>query len=79
MALVVKGLSKESETLSVKEIKDTAGGHKISYAGTAEIGPHIIEGGLPFTRALQLLDFCTFFLGSLYWYMTYLVLATLAL
>ncbi len=39
-------LSEESETLSDKEIKDTAGGHKISYTGTAEIGPQIIEGGL---------------------------------
>ena len=39
-------LSEESETLSDKEIKDAAGGHKISYTGTAEIGPQIIEGGL---------------------------------
>ena len=39
-------LNNTPENISEEELKETAGAQKITYTGTAEIGPQIIEGGL---------------------------------
>ena len=39
-------LNEKSESALNLDLKNTAGAKKITYSGTAEIGPQIIEGGL---------------------------------
>ena len=39
-------LIEKSESALNLDLKNTAGAKKITYSGTAEIGPKIIEGGL---------------------------------